>query len=124
MATAGPHLRIPNEEKVTLRVGVDTCNLVRTIVDFGPGIAASFTNLCTYLVLVLGKPKFASHGKWHGFDRGLGGDVRRGKSSDLEHFRTCRALGSLVCSTEVAVTCKNFICETRASVVALVIQEL
>jgi hypothetical protein len=42
----------------------------------------------------------------------------------LEEIRTCRALGSLVCSTEVAVAGKNFISEARAGVVALVIQEL
>jgi hypothetical protein len=42
----------------------------------------------------------------------------------LEEIRTCRALGSLVGSTEVAVVGKNFISEVRAGVVALVIQEL
>ena len=46
MATAGSHLCIPDEEEVTLRLGVYTCNLVRTIVDFGPGIAASFADFC------------------------------------------------------------------------------
>ena len=46
MAAVCPHLRIADEEKVTIRLGVHTCNLVRTIVDFDPGIAASLADLC------------------------------------------------------------------------------
>jgi hypothetical protein len=47
MSTARAQLRIADEEKVTVRLGVDACNLVRTIVDFDPGIEAGFADFCT-----------------------------------------------------------------------------
>jgi len=46
VSTTGAHLRIADEEKVTVGLGIDACNLVCAIVDFDPGSAAGFSDFC------------------------------------------------------------------------------
>jgi hypothetical protein len=47
ISLTGPHLRVADEQEVSVGLGVDTCNLVRTVFDFDPGVAAGFADLCT-----------------------------------------------------------------------------
>jgi hypothetical protein len=46
VSTTGAHLRNADEEKVTVGLCVDACNLVCAIVDFDPGSSAGFADLC------------------------------------------------------------------------------
>jgi hypothetical protein len=65
ISLTGPHLRVADKQEVSVRLGVDTCNLVRTVFDFDPRIAAGFADLCTRTrSRVLAKPDLYELRKW------------------------------------------------------------